>query len=154
MLLCGLVGTVYTNGGIRKAVQLPDPRRSLGHTCVDLGDDMFTVGRPHPMLEPVMRRERLMSEAADPETAVIVLDVVIGYGVHPDPAGELARYIREARELARAEGRELAIVGSVCGVDADPQNRTIQVQKLKTVGVMVMPSNAKATYLAAQIATG
>ena len=154
MLLCDLVEAVYTNGRIRKAVQLPDPRRSMGHTCVDLGDDIFTMGRPHPMLELVMRRERLIAEAADPETAVVLLDVVIGYGVHPDPAGELVCYIREAKQLARAEGRELPVVASVCGVDADPQNRAIQVQKLKAIGVLVMPSNVQATRLAAQIATG
>ena len=153
MLLCDLVGTVYTNGRIRKAVPLPDPQRSLGHTCVDMGEDIFTVGRPHPMLEPVMRRERLLAEAEDPETAVVLLDVVIGYGAHPDPAGELAHHIREARQLARAEGRELPVVASVCGVDADSQNRTVQVRKLEAAGVMVMPSNSQATRLAARIAT-
>jgi FdrA protein len=152
MLLCDLVGTVYTNGGIRGAIQLPDPRRSIGHSCVDLGEDIFTDGRPHPMLEPTMRRERLMSEAADPETAVILLDVVIGYGVHPDPAGELISYVHEARQLAKAGRRKLPVVVSVCGVDADPQNRAIQVQKLKAGGVIVMPSNVRATYLAAKIA--
>jgi FdrA protein len=154
MLLCDVVGTVYTNSAIKRAVPLSDPRRSTGHTCVDLGEDIFTVGKPHPMLEPSMRRERLIAEAADSETAVILLDVVIGYGVHPDPAGELVHYIREARQLARAKGRELPVVASVCGVDADPQNRATQVQKLKAVDVRVMPSNVQATHLAAQIATG
>jgi FdrA protein len=152
LLLCDLVGTVHTNGRIRRAVPLPDPRRSIGHTCVDLGDDVFTVGRPHPMLEPGMRRERLMAEAADPETAVVLLDVVIGYGAHDDPGGELADVIREARQLAKAGGRELPVVASVCGVDADPQNRTAQVEKLEAVGVLVMPSNAQAARLAARIA--
>jgi FdrA protein len=154
MLLCDLAGTVYTNGSIKKAAPLPDPRRSQGHTCVDLGEDIFTVGRPHPMLEPVMRRERLLAEAEDPETAVVLLDVVIGYGAHPDPAGALVELIREARQLAKAEGRNLPIVASVCGVDADPQNRTVQVRKLEAAGVLVMPSNFQATCLAAQIATG
>lgn len=154
MLLCDLLGTVHTNIKIGKAIQLPDPRRSKGHTCVDLGDDLFTVGKPHPMLEPVLRSERLMSEAANPETAVILLDVVIGYGVHPDPGGVLARYIHEARQLAKAEGRELPVVASVCGVDADPQNKASQIEKLKAAGVMVMPSNIQAARLAANIARG
>jgi FdrA protein len=154
MLLCDLVDTVYTNARGRKAVPLPDPQRSIGHTCVDLGEDIFTAGRPHPMLEPSVRHERLMTEAEDPETAAILLDVVIGYGVHPDPAGELECYIRDVKQLAKAEGRELPVIASVCGVDADPQNRANQVEKLKAAGVMVMPSNAQATRLAAQIATG
>jgi len=154
MLLCDMVDTVHTNGRLTKTVPLRDPRYSVGHTCVDLGDDFFTTGKPHPMLEPNTRRERLIAEAADPETAVILLDVVIGYGVHPDPAGELIGHIQEARQRARTGRGELPIVTSVCGVDADPQNRAIQVEKLKAAGVIVMPSNAQATQLAGQIAVG
>ena len=101
-----------------------------------------------------MRRERLLDEAADPETAVLLVDVPIGYGAHQDPAGELARYVTEGRALAREAGRRLPVVASVCGVDADPQNRAVQVQELQEAGVIVMPSNALACYLAAQIAEG
>ena len=154
MILCDLVDEVYTNGGIKKATALPDPRRSQGHTCVDLGDDLFTVGKPHPMLEPSLRRERLLQEAADPETAVILLDVPIGYGVHPDPGGLLAQYIQEAKGISHKQGRALPVVASVCGVDADPQNRSLQVQKVKEAGAVVMSSNAQATYLAYEIAAG
>lgn len=142
---------VHTNGGIRRAVQLPDPRKSVAHTCVDLGADEFTVGKPHPMLEPSLRRERLLVEAADPGTAVILLDIVLGYGVHPDPAGTFAEYIAEATEIAAEGGRELPVVASVCGVDADPQPRHEQVEKLKAAGAIVMASNAQASRLAAAI---
>jgi hypothetical protein len=106
------------------------------------------------MLEPAVRHERLLAEAADPVAAVILLDVVIGYGAHPDPAGELVRYVVEARELAEAEGRTLPVVASVCGVDGDPQSRDTQVQVLEEAGVLVMPTNVQATALAVQIATG
>jgi FdrA protein len=153
MILSNLIGKVFTNGKITEAHELRDPRRSTYHTCVDLGADFFTAGKPHPMLEPRMRRGRLMDEAADPETAVVLMDVVIGYGAHPDPAGELVSFISEAKQLAESRGRELPIVAHVCGVNADPQNREMQVQELKAADVAVMPSMAQATRLAALIAT-
>lgn len=151
MILGEQLSKVHTNGGIRQAVQLPDPRQSVAHTCVDLGADEFTVGKPHPMLEPSLRRERLLAEAADPETAVILLDMVLGYGVHPDPAGAFAEYIGEAKEVAAEDGRVLPVIASVCGVDSDPQSRYEQVKKLEAAGAIVMASNAQASRLAAAI---
>ncbi len=154
VVLCQSLAPVYTNGGLNCARRLTDPRVSQGHTCVDLGDDVFTVGKPHPMLEPSLRRERILAEAADPETAVLLLDIVIGHGVHPDPAGVLSPYIAQAKDLARDAGRQLPVVVSVCGVDADPQVRSAQVEAVRKAGGIVMPSNAQAARLAAGIASG
>jgi FdrA protein len=117
-----------------------------GHRVVDLGDDVYTVGRPHPMIDGTVRREWIAREAADPATAVILLDVVLGYGAHADPAGELAPAI----DAARAHG--IAVVASVCGTDADPQGFGGQGEKLRRAGVIVMPSNAQAARLAGRIA--
>jgi FdrA protein len=124
-----------------------------GHLVVDLGADAFTVGRPHPMLDGTMRRAWILKEAQDPSTAVLLLDVILGYGAHPDPAGEILPAIQEARHQARTMDRYLAVVASVCGTERDPQNRTAQVEALRTHGVVVMPSNAQATRLAALIAS-
>jgi FdrA protein len=118
--------------------------RGGGHRVVDLGEDVFTVGRPHPMIDGTVRRERIAEEAADPATAVILLDVVLGYGAHPDPAGELLPALTAAAERC-------AVVASVVGTDADPQHRGAQVAKLEAAGVVVMPSNAQAARLAAAI---
>jgi len=123
-----------------------------GHRVVDLGGDAFTRGRPHPMLDGTLRREWIEREAADPATAVLLLDVVLGFGAHPDPAGELLPALRAARRQAEAEGRGLAVVASVCGTEADPQRRSTQVAALEAAGVLVMPSNAQAARLAARIA--
>jgi len=125
---------------------------SHGHTILDLGDDMFTVGRLHPMLDVTLRAARLRQEAADAGVAVLLLDVVLGLGVHPDPAGALAPVIAEAGAAARAAGRNLAIVASVCGTDEDPQRRARQVVSLESVGVLVEESNARAALLAGAIA--
>ncbi|OLC13590.1 MAG: hypothetical protein AUH29_12230 [Candidatus Rokubacteria bacterium 13_1_40CM_69_27] len=125
-----------------------------GHRVVDLGADIFTVGRPHPMIDGTVRREWIRKEGADPSTAVVLLDVVLGYGAHADPAGELLPAIDEARAEARAHGRHLAVVASVTGTDADPQGRAGQAARLAAQGVAVMPSNAQAARLAARVATG
>jgi FdrA protein len=123
-----------------------------GHRVVDLGDDAFTLGRPHPMLDGTLRREWLAREAGDPATAVVLLDVVLGYGAHPDPAGELAPALEAARAGAAAAGRGLAVVGSVVGTERDPQGRAAQVAALRRAGAVVMDSNAQAARLAARIA--
>jgi FdrA protein len=118
---------------------------------VDLGEDEFTVGRLHPMLDPTLRNRRIVHEAQDPETAVIFLDVVLGYGVHPDPAGAAVEAIQEAQEVAKADGREIIFVASVCGTATDPQDLGNQEAKLKSAGVLVLPTNAAATRLAGYI---
>jgi FdrA protein len=124
-----------------------------GHRVIDLGEDAFTVGRPHPMIDGALRREWIAREAGDPGTAVLLLDVVLGHGAHPDPAGEVLPAVRQAREARRRERDDLVTVASVCGTDADPQNRAAQVRALEEAGVIVMPSNAQAARLAALIAS-
>jgi succinyl-CoA synthetase alpha subunit len=123
-----------------------------GHRVVDLGEDVFTVGRPHPMIDGAVRREWIEREGRDPATAVLLLDLVLGWGAHPDPAGEILPAIARAQDAARAAGRRLAVVASVIGTDADPQGRTAQAAALAGRGVVVMPSNAQAARLAARIA--
>jgi len=146
-ILSQILGEIHTNTVVGE--MLPDPRHSISHTCVDLGDDLFTAGRPHPMLEPTVRNRRIVAEMQDPQTAVILLDVVLGYGVHPDPAGELLLAINEANQ--KSGGRYVPIVASVCGTDRDPQNRSRQLAILQEAGVFVFPSNAAATRAAASI---
>ena len=123
-----------------------------GHRVIDLGDDVHTIGRPHPMIDGAGRRERIAREAADPTTALVLLDVVLGYGAHHDPAAELAPALEAARREAGAAGRGLTVVASVTGTEADPQRRSRQVAALRQARVLVMDSNAQAARLAALVA--
>jgi FdrA protein len=123
-----------------------------GHLVVDLGADQFTVGCPHPMLDGTVRREWILRQGQDPATAVLLLDVVLGYGAHPDPVGDILPAIQQAQRQAQMSGRHLTVVASVCGTDRDPQQRSAQVGALRASGVVVMPSNAQAARLAARIA--
>jgi hypothetical protein len=123
-----------------------------GHVLLDLGDDDYTRGRPHPMIDPSQRNAALRAHAADPATAVLLFDVVLGYGAHADPAPELAQTLRQAVADARAHGRALALVGHVCGTDADPQDKARQVEALAAAGTIVATSNFEAAQLAAAIA--
>jgi succinyl-CoA synthetase alpha subunit len=121
------------------------------HAIVDLGDDEYTVGRPHPMIDPRLRNEHLAAAAADPSVAVILLDVVLGYGAHADPGGALADAIHAARADAAGERRRFAVVASVCGTSGDPQDLVAQETRLAGAGVILAPSNARAALLAARI---
>lgn len=147
-VLSPLWGNISLNG----VSKLPDSRRSKFHCIIDLGADEFTCGKPHPMLEPEMRKERLFEEAQDPEVAVILMDFVLGYGVHPDPVGATVPYIEMAKKLAEKVGSPPAMVASVCGTDDDPQNRSCQIALLEQHGVIVLHSNAQATRVAAAVA--
>lgn len=132
---------VYSNVPLSKELRLTDSLASQGHTLIDLGEDEFTVGRLHPMIDNDLRIRRLEKEAADPEVAVILLDVVLGYGAHPDPASELAPAIAQARRVAANAGRYLEVVTVVSGTDEDPQKMAGQVQALKEAGAVVETSN-------------
>ena len=115
---------------------------------VDLGDDEYTVGRPHPMIDPRLRSEKIEDAGHDPQVAVILLDIVLGYASHPDPAGALIPAIHAARDAAAGEGRSLAFVASVCGTPNDPQGLVGQRVVLADVGVHLAASNARAARLA------
>jgi len=142
---------VFSNAPLEVANQLPDSLRSLGHTAVDLGEEEFTVGRPHPMIDNDLRIRRLLQEARDPEAAVLMLDVVLGYGAHPDPAAELGPAICQARQIAQDAGRELVVVASITGTEGDPQDLKRQVEALGEAGVVVCESNAAAARFVAKL---
>ncbi len=140
LLLQGYVPAVYSNAPLSEEYRLADSLISQGHTIVDLGEDEFTVGRLHPMMDNDLRIRRLRQEAADPEVAAILLDVVLGFGAHPDPAGQLAPAIAEARARAQEAGRRMEVVAIVVGTDEDPQDLGTQVLRLEQAGARVETS--------------
>lgn len=122
-----------------------------GYQVIDLGDDMYTQGRPHPMIDPGIRLAMIEKYAADETTAVILLDCVLGYGTHPDMAGALAPAIRAALETAKANGKPLHVIASVCGTRQDPQNYDAAVRTLEEAGAIVESTNARAIRLALEL---
>ncbi|MDI6884376.1 MAG: hypothetical protein QMD00_04545 [Hadesarchaea archaeon] len=152
VILRELVGPVHSNVPLEPRLRLPDPHSSRGHACVDLGAPDLSGGR-HPAVDLGPRCERILKEARDWETATILLDVVLGHGAHPDPAGELARAVEEAKRITDRGGGYLSVIASVIGTARDPQNLKAQRKKLEKVGVVVTPSNAQAARMAAVIAT-
>ena len=125
---------------------MPAPEGS--HQCLDLGEEEYTRGRPHPMIDPEARIELLGRARADPQVAVIILDVVLGHGSDPDPARTLAPACRSAM----ADGGP-QIVAYVLGTDQDPQGFAGQREPLVQAGCMVTPTAARAPLVAAAIAT-
>lgn len=116
-----------------------------GNTFVDFGDDEYTAGRAHPMIDPSIRLEHLARAAADPETGVLLLDVVLGHGAEPDPAASLAPALA---------GVGKPVVVAVVGTDADPQGLARQVRALADAGAEVHLSNAGATRRAIELSGG
>lgn len=147
-------GTLASEAGmlIADALQLKDGLikqdgfvlKTDGNEIIDLGDDMYTQGKPHPMIDPEKRIEMIKHAADDAETAIILLDVVLGYGAHMDMASELAPAIQEVKAKAHAAGRELVVLGTVVGTTSDPQNLMRQKEILEEAGVIVCESNNKA----------
>jgi FdrA protein len=137
--LQAVLSPIYSNVPIRESQKLPDPLRSRAHTIVDLGDNVFMVGRLHPMIDNDLRLRRLRQEAADPEVGLILLDVVLGEGAHPDPARELAPAIAEVKKV-----RPLEVVALVIGTDADPQNLETQRERLQDAGAVVFRTATEA----------
>ena len=151
VLLQGLSERVFSNAPTARSHELTTPLKSQEHSLLDLGADEFTIGRLHPMIDYALRNKRIIEESRDPQTAVLLLDVVLGYGSHPDPPHELSPFIAEAQRIATTGQRRLPIVCSVTGTDNDPQNRSHVVAGLAQSGVIVAKSNAAACMLAREI---
>ncbi|MEW5784585.1 MAG: acyl-CoA synthetase FdrA [Bacillota bacterium] len=151
LMLNQAAGGIYSNLALEPRFRLTDLFRSREHTIIDFGEDEFTQGRLHPMIDPALRGNRIVAEGKDPETAVIMFDLVLGFNAHPDPAGAAVEAIMEASAEAEREGRHLIFVTSVCGTDEDFQNRREQVEKLNKAGVLVFPSNADASFFVKEL---
>jgi FdrA protein len=152
LILQDYLPVVYSNAPIKKGQNvLENSMVSQEHTIVDLGGDEFTVGRLHPMMDNDLRIRRLYQEAEDPEVAVVLLDVVLGYGSHPDPASELAPAIAKARAETEKAGRHLEVVAVVVGTDEDPQDMEEQIAHLKAAGAKVETSNDVAVRYVGQL---
>jgi FdrA protein len=138
---------IFRQAGLAVASNVPVPGAAPlaagGHVMLDLGDDSYTRGRPHPMIDPAVRDAPLAAALADPDVGIILIDLVLGFGAHPDPAGNLAGVIAGMRA-----GHDALIIASVTGTDADPQDRAAQVRKLEAAGIIVAESNADAAEMA------
>lgn len=156
--LCQEAWTLLTRAGLRvganvapNAAARAAAEGGTGHILLDLGEDRFTVGRPHPMIEPSLRDERVAAAGKDRSVAVVLTDLVLGYGAHPNPGASLAAAAAEAIATAREDGRRLAVVTSITGTDRDPQDYGRQQAALEDAGVRVAASNAQAADLARRL---
>jgi FdrA protein len=140
LVLAPVLGRLNSNVPLKPEWRLSRLDRSEGHTLIDFGADELTDGRPHPMIDPALRLERLAREAADPDVSVILLDIVLGYGAHPDPAAVFAPAIAQAR----AARDDLSVVVALCGTAQDPQNIDLQRARLADAGAVALRGAAAA----------
>lgn len=142
---------VHSNAPLQGNPKLSNPNCSVEHTIVDMGADEYTVGRPHPMIDGTLRRQRILAESLDAEVAILLLDFILGYNASMEPVAELLDAIVEAKQAAKNRGGALTVVASVCGTDSDPQILELQLRLLKETGVLVFQSNAKATSFCSEL---
>ena len=135
---------IYSNIPLKPQWRIVEGRPIQGHYAIDFGSDEYTRGRPHPMIDPSLRLKHFQEAASDPTIGVILLDIVLGYCSHPDPASVYAPAIRTARVQAQRTGRRLTCVISLCGTEGDPQRLSLQNQQLRDAGAEVFTSNADA----------
>lgn len=154
LILSRDIGDIYSNIPLEERFRLADVSKSHDNTVVDLGEDEFTRGKPHPMIDYTLRCDRLGQEARDPTCGVILLDVVLGYGAHPDPASVLLPAIQDAMRTAEAENRYICIIAYICGTEGDPQRIDRQRSMLEEQGVILLPSNAQAARFAGLVLKG
>ena len=146
LALQGVISPLTSNVPIRPEQKMGDLWHASGNCIIDMGEDEFTQGRLHPMMDNDLRLRRLKQEAGDPEVGLLLLDVVLGEGAHPDPAGELAPAIA----AVKASRPELTAICIVIGTDEDPQDTDAQIEKLTAAGALVFRSVNEA---AAEIVT-
>lgn len=142
---------VFSNAPLVKKNYLTEENSPQFHTALDLGEEEFTVGRPHPMIDNDLRTRYISMVGRDLSTAVVVMDVIIGYGAHPDPGLELGDAIKQAKKEATQQGRELIVITCVTGTKDDPQNLAETITKLEEAGALVCDTNAQAARLAGMI---
>lgn len=147
LILSKSLGDVYSNIAIDPNYQLDNPETSKEHTVIDMGEDYFTSGKPHPMIDPDTRKQRIIAEGKDPLTGVILFDCVLGYGSHQNPAQSIV----EAVNVVRAEREDIVFVASVTGTEQDPQSLSIVETFLSDHGVYVLPTNAQAARFALNV---
>ncbi len=143
--LDGILRHVTSNAPLGETQKLKSAWKLEKNALVDLGEDEFTVGRPHPMIDYTLRNKMILDEAANPDTAVILIDVVLGHGAHLDPAAELVPVIQKA-------SRQVFVVAGVIGTIGDPQNRAQVVEALREAGAQVQLTNVAACKLAGYLA--
>lgn len=141
VVLGGVLRCVCSNAPLGDSQKLKNSWKPEKNAIVDLGEDEFTVGRAHPMIDFTLRNKMIRDEAAKPEVAVVLLDVVLGYGANPDPAAELVPVVKQAAKKA-------FVVAGVTGTIGDPQNRAQVVEALREAGAHVQLTNAAACKLA------
>jgi succinyl-CoA synthetase alpha subunit len=151
ILLNNILDKVYSNAPTGKSEKLSDSWKSEKHTIVDLGEDEFTVGKPHPMIDFSTRNERIIDEVNDPETAVILLDNVLGYGSNLTPLPDFLPTLEKANQILKEKKIYIPMICSVTGTDKDPQSRTVMVNALEKAGLIIVDSNAAASMLSGYV---
>jgi FdrA protein len=150
-ILLGQGFELHSNEPLKGVMTLSDPDNAVGNSLIDMGDEHYTQGKPHPMLDGTMRSIRILHEADDSGMAVLLLDFILGFNASADPVGEALQNILAAQKKAEMNGRHLTVIASLTGTEEDPQDFNLQRKLLEDAKVIVTDSNAQAVRLCAAL---
>jgi hypothetical protein len=154
LILGDMISPIHANVSFGGSILMDDVRISTGHSLVDIGDEYFTLGKPHPIVDPSVICERLIQEANDPQTAVLLFDILLGYGANADPVGIIGPTLEKINNRLKAQGRQICMIVAINGTDKDPQGLKNQIAQFEALGVKVMTSTSGAATLAGLIVSG
>ena len=147
IILKDIIGDIWSNVPVDKKYKLKNSLGLKENSVIDLGEDEFTVGRPHPMIDYSLRNKMIISESKKPDIAVMLLDIVLGYGSNMNPIADIMPAVRQAFK----NNKKLSIIASVTGTETDPQTRSKVAGALRKAGVVITDSNASASRLSGEI---
>ncbi|MGL4367193.1 MAG: acyl-CoA synthetase FdrA [Brevinemataceae bacterium] len=150
-MIVGKDHMVYSNVSKIKERKLSDPFVSKENSIIDLGDDVFTQGKPHPMIDPSIRNSRIIKEAQDKSVAVMILDFELGYGSNSNPVGMTVESLKKAKQIAKDDSREIVIICYLLSTKGDKQNIQEQKRLLEDLDVIMVNSNAEAARIASAV---
>lgn len=138
---------IYSNLSKCEERRLKVNDKSLYNTILDMGEDEYTVGKPHPMINSSSRNEQLLKEAEDESVGIIIADIELGYGANDFAADELGETIKQIKTMRS----DLVFIVVICGSKQDYQDYNLKKNLLIMSGAIVVNSNAQGVRLAIEL---
>ena len=149
IILEQMIGKIYSNLSSDDEYSIKGNVSSKENTLIDFGEEEFTSARPHPIIDPLLRRNRILEDANDPNVGVIIIDIICGINAAKNTMAFHAETIKKAIEIAREQGRKLSVFTYICGTENDVSKNELKL--LADSGAKLFTSNALMSFAAALV---
>jgi len=149
IILEQMIGKVYSNLSSDDEYSIKGNAASKENTLIDFGEEEFTSARPHPIIDPLLRKNRILEDADDPNVGVIIIDIICGINAAKNTMAFHAETIKKAIENAKEKGRRLSVFAYICGTEKDVSENELKL--LTDSGAKLFTSNALMSFAAALV---